>query len=266
MDSLRGEIAFVTGSGRGIGFAIAQRLAQLGADVAIHDRSQTEPAEFGESESLDHAASKIAGAGVRSVAVMGDIADEAAVQTMRSQIENTLGPVSILVNCAGGDIAAKGGKPVPNEALEVPMEDVRAILERNLIGTMIACRAVCPGMIARRKGSIVNIASVAAHAGVTNGVAYATAKAGIVHYSKCLAQQTRSSGVRINVVSPGPIKTSRFMNTRETDPLMVDPEDNTLVRYGEPYEIADVVAFLAGASARFVHGQVIRVDGGWLNS
>jgi NAD(P)-dependent dehydrogenase (short-subunit alcohol dehydrogenase family) len=262
--ALKGEVALVTGSGRGLGFAIAHRLAELGASVAVHDRSQEAPAEFGEFESLDAVATTIEAMAGRSCAVVGNIADEAVVAEMKGRIEEALGPVSILVNCAGGDIAAKGGKPVPNDALGVPMEDVRAILDRNLIGTMIMCRAFCPPMMERQHGSIVNIASVAAHYGSSNEVAYATAKAGIAHYSRCLAAQTRSSGVRVNVVSPGPIKTGRFMNTRTTDPAMVTPDDNTLVRYGEPSEVADVVAFLAGPDARFVHGQTIRVDGGMI--
>jgi NAD(P)-dependent dehydrogenase (short-subunit alcohol dehydrogenase family) len=260
--SLKGEVALVTGSGRGLGYAIARRLAELGADVAIHDRSQDAPAEFGESDSLNAAAQKVAALGVRSFAVVGDIAEEEDVAAMKAQVEASLGPISILVNCAGGDIAAKGGKPVPNDALGVPLEDVRAILDRNLIGTMIVCRTFCPGMIERRRGSVVNIASVAGHLGSAKEVAYATVKAGIVHFSRCLAAETRTAGVRVNVVSPGPIKTGRFMVTRKTDPKMVEPEDNTLVRYGEPAEVANVVAFLAGPESSFVHGQAIRVDGG----
>jgi NAD(P)-dependent dehydrogenase (short-subunit alcohol dehydrogenase family) len=100
----------------------------------------------------------------------------------------------VLVNNAGGDIALRGGKPKPNNGLGVPMEDVRAIFERNLIGTMIVCRAICPNMAKRGRGSVINIASSAAHFGVDDGVAYAVAKAGIVEWTQCLAVELRQAG------------------------------------------------------------------------
>ena len=123
--SLKGEVALVTGSGRGLGHAIALRLAELGADVAIHDQQTSAPAEFGEFPDLDASLAAIARHGTKTFAVVGNIADEAQVMKMARAVESTLGPLSILVNAAGGDIAAKGGKPNPNDALHgrIPWRD-----------------------------------------------------------------------------------------------------------------------------------------------
>jgi NAD(P)-dependent dehydrogenase (short-subunit alcohol dehydrogenase family) len=177
-----------------------------------------------------------------------------------TRVEAELGPVSILVNCAGGDIGAAGTKPDPNSATAFRIEDARAVIERNLLGTMLICRQVAPGMARLRRGAIVNIASIAAHQGGAAEVAYACAKAGVVHYTRCLAAEMREAGVRVNCVSPGPAKTARFLATRVTDPAMMD-EGATLRRYATAAEIAAAVAFLAGGQARFISGQVLRVDG-----
>ena len=260
--TLAGRVALVTGSGRGLGRAIAERLAELGADVAIHDVNREAPAAFNEAENLDAVAASLAQYGGRTIAVTGDIADEAAVTQMAESVINQLGPINILVNCAGGDIAAKGtGKPQPNDALGISVEDMHAIFNRNLIGTMLVCRAVCPAMRESGQGTVINIASAAAHYGTSPEVAYSVAKAGVVHYTRCLAFELRSSGVRVNAVSPGATKTARFLATRKTDPAMM-AESGTLNRYGSPRDIADAVAFLASDQSSFISGQVLRVDGG----
>jgi 3-oxoacyl-[acyl-carrier protein] reductase len=257
---LEGRIAFVTGSGRGLGRAIASRLADLGAGVAIHDLSREAPAKFGEAPNIDEVASAIAQLGVRTTAVVGNIADRDAVLGMAAAILDRLGPVDVLVNCAGGDIGAGGGKPSPNNALDISLDDIHTLVNSNLIGTMLVCQAFCKPMVERRRGAVINIASGAAHFGTSPEVVYSTLKAAVVHYTRCLAFELRPHNVRVNAVSPGPTKTARFLATRKVDPQMM--EHASLIRYGEPDEIADAVAFLAGDEARFIHGQILRVDGG----
>ena len=142
---LAGKIAFVTGSGRGLGRVMADRLAELGADVAIHDLTWTAPAKYGEAADLDAVAKVIAPTwrdGSRQSAAIS--ATRPRSQKMKEEIEAKLGQVDILVNCAGGDIGATGGKPYPNNALDIPLEDIQALTENNLIGTMLVCQTFVP--------------------------------------------------------------------------------------------------------------------------
>jgi 2-hydroxycyclohexanecarboxyl-CoA dehydrogenase len=259
--SLSGQVALVTGSGRGLGHAIALRLAELGAAVAIHDQSQTAPAQYGEFADLDASEADLAQHGSRTCAVIGNIADESRVKAMVAEVESKIGAISILVNAAGGDIGARGGKPNPNNALNISMEDVRALLDRNLIGTMLMCQAVVPGMVERRSGTVINIASAAGHFGTSPEVAYSTIKAAIVHFTRCLAYEMREHLVRVNCVSPGPTATARFRNTRALDPALL-VKDGTLTRYAAPRDQANAVAFLCTPAAAMIHGQTLRVDGG----
>lgn len=240
---------------------MAMRLAELGAAVAVHDQLETSPSEYGEFPTLADSERAVAALGHQTTRVTGDIGDETRVAKMVTEVQAALGPISILVNAAGGDIAARGGKPTPNTALGIKLEDMRALIDRNLLGTMLVCRAVVPGMIDRRAGSVVNIASSAGHFGVSPEVVYSSIKAAIVHYTRCLAAETRAHNVRVNCVSPGATATARFKQTRPIDPAML-VEDGTLIRYGTPRDQANAVAFLCSPAARYIHGQFIRVDGG----
>jgi 3-oxoacyl-[acyl-carrier protein] reductase len=150
---LAGKVVWVTASARGLGRAIAERLAKCGASMVVHSRSDKTPAEFGEANSTHDVADEMAKIGNPITTVFVDVSDPDQVKAAVAKIEEDLGPIDILVNNAGGDIAAKGGKPEPNGAYDVSSEDVKSILDRNLITTVDCCREVVPGMIARGSGA-----------------------------------------------------------------------------------------------------------------
>ena len=257
------SVALVTGSGRGLGRKVAETLAEAGAAIILHDQHYESPAVFGEAENMDAVANDFRKRNHEIIAVTADVANYDEMEAAVKQGEAALGPITILVNVAGGDIGAGGkGKPDPNDALGISPEDLQAIFNRNLIGTIQVCKLVVPGMKARKSGTIINYASVAALFGVEREVAYAVAKAGIMHYTRCLARDLRPFGVRANVIAPGPTKTARFVATRVVYPVKMDDTQASLDRYGNPAEIADATLFFASNLSRFVTGQVLAVDGG----
>ena len=265
---LAGQVAWVTGSSRGLGRVIAAHLANLGAAVAVHGTTPTSTRAFNEAESLDHVAKAIAReSGSPAMTVFGDLTDERNVHSIALQIRAQLGKIDILVNNAGGDIGSAGtggpggGKPDPNDCVFIPIEDIKAVLDRNLLSCILVCREVAPEMMDRRSGRIVNISSGAATWGRANGAIYATAKAGLTHYSRCLAVQLRPFNIPVNVIAPGGTLTPRFRATRPLDQARLDAED-TLERYGQPLEVARAVEFFVSEQGAFVSGQVLRVDGG----
>ena len=234
--SLEGKTALVTGGSRGIGKAIAAELAGAGATVVVGYRSGAEEAEA--------VASEIGGRAIQ--------ADVSQAEDAQRLVEEA-GDVDILVNNAG----------VTRDGLLARMsdEDWQVVLDTNLGGTFNTCRAVSRGMMRRRGGSIVNISSVVGLHGNPGQTNYSASKAGIIGFTKALARELGSRGVRANVVAPG------YVSTRLTNEL---PEElqkamlaNTpLGRFGEPEDIAGAVRFLCSDAASFVTGEVLLVDGG----
>jgi 3-oxoacyl-[acyl-carrier protein] reductase len=259
---LSGQVALVTGASRGLGRALVTRLARLGADVVVHDLDNEAATVYGEASSGNAVAEEIRGLGHRAVFLAADVRESAAVAAMVQAALEEFGRIDILVNCAGGDIAARGGKPRPNDCIEIPEADLHAVLDRNLLGTMNCSRAVAPHMMERRAGRIVNIASVAAFQGLSDSAIYSVAKSGIVHYTRCLAAQLRPYGVNVNCIAPGGTKTARFLADRPN----LTPEQlagkGRLERIGEPEDIAKALEFFATDLSDFVSGQCLKVDGG----
>ena len=234
--SLEGRTALVTGGSRGIGQAIAAELAIAGAEVVIGYRSGADEAE------------KVAGE-IGGRAVQADVSDPEEAKRLVEEA----GDVDILVNNAG----------VTRDGLLARMsdEDWDVVVDTNLRGTFNTCRAVTRGMMKRRSGAIVNISSIVGVHGNPGQTNYSASKAGIIGFTKALARELGTRGIRANVVAPG------YISTRLTNEL---PEElkgamlaNTpLGRFGEPEDVAGAVRFLCSDAAAFVTGEVLLVDGG----
>lgn len=259
---LEGQVALVTGAGRGLGRSFAEHLAALGCAIGVHGLREHGPAEYGEGTTLTETAREIAEKyGVRTVRILGDLTQSDDVVRIVQTVESELGPLDILVHNAGGDIAAAGGKPNPNDAVFIKEVDVRSVIDRNLLSTVFICQQAARGMMERRRGRIVTISSIAAFKGISTSVIYATAKAAVVEYTRCLAAQMREYNVTVNSIAPGDTRTGRYLGTRKVDESK-PVEDGTLDRIGLVDEVTRVVEFFAGPLGQFVTGQVLRVDGG----
>ncbi len=259
---LEGQVALVTGAGRGLGRAFAERLAALGCAIGVHGRRETGPAEYGEGTTLTATAEAIAADfGVPAMPILGDLTIASEVERVLDQVTERLGPLDIVVHNAGGDIAAAGGKPDPNDAVHIKEVDVRAVLDSNLLSTILVGQAAARRMMPRRTGRIVTVSSVAAFLGREQGAIYATSKAAVVHYTRCLAAELRSHNITVNSIAPGDTRTGRYLGTRAVDPARL-VEADTLERIALVDEVARVVELFAGPMGAFVSGQVLRVDGG----
>lgn len=244
-ETLEPKVALVTGASRGIGRAIAQRLAASGAQVAVGYRTQQGRA--------DGVVSEIQFAGGMAVAVPIDVCSMDSVQSAVSQIEQDLGPVAILVNNAG--IVRDGMLARMRE------EDWLAVIDTNLSGVFRCTKAVLRKMVRQRWGRIVNISSLAGLAGNAGQTNYAAAKAGLVGFTRSLAKEVGSRNITVNAIAPG------FIDTDMTRGLPGEWKEQILAmtpvgRFGAPSEVAAAVAFLASEAGGYITGQVVSIDGG----
>lgn len=261
-EGFAGKVALVTGAGRGLGRSFAEHLAALGCSVAIHGMRENGPAEYGEGTTLTETARSIGEAhGVKTIRVLGDLTVGGECARIVETVEQELGPIDILVHNAGGDIAAAGGKPNPNDAVGIKEVDVRAVLDRNLLTTVFICQQAAQRMMPRKNGRILTISSIAAFKGNDTSAIYSTAKAAVVEYTRCLAAQLRPYNITVNSLAPGDTRTGRFLGTRHVPEERL-VEEGTLDRVGLVDEVTRVVEFFAGPLGQFVTGQVLRVDGG----
>ncbi len=265
---LTGRIAWVTGSSRGIGRVVASHLASLGATVAVHGTTPHSTRAFNEADSLETVAQAISREHrAKVLSVCGDLSDEKVVRSLAGEIRSKFGRIDILVNCAGGDIGARGtgapagGKPPKNDGVFISLEDIRSVLDRNLMTCILVCREVAPEMMERRAGRIVNFGSIAGLLGAKESAIYATAKAAVHEYTRCLAVMLRPYNVTVNAVAPGEIVSPRFVASRETDPDRFT-EETILEGYGRPIEVARTIEFLVSEGGAYISGQIIRIDGG----
>ena len=238
---LTGKTAFVTGSTRGIGSAIAATLHGAGASVAVVGRD------------LERAAARAAELGERAAGIACDVADVAQVDAAIAAAERALGPIDILVNNAG--------LTRDQILLRMSGDDWDTVLDANLKGAFHTTRAVIKGMMKRRAGRIINITSVVGLIGNKGQANYAASKAGLIGFSKSVAKEYASRNILVNCIAPG------FIATDMTDAL---PEEAraallhqiALGRLGRPDDVAGAVLFLASDLAGYITGQVLVVDGG----
>lgn len=244
MGQVQDKIAVVTGSARGIGQAVALKLASEGADIAVCDLQK---------DWCDETAGKVKELGRRAETYAMDVGNAESVQTAIDQVVKDFGRVDILVNNAG----------ITKDGLMARMseEDWDAVLDINLKGTFLCSKAAGRYMMKQRTGSIVNLASVIGLMGNAGQCNYAASKGGVIALTKSVAKELAGRNVRCNAVAPGFIQTKMTDKlTEEQSKAMLDA--TPLGRFGQPEDVANVITFLAGDQAAFVTGQVLSICGG----
>ena len=247
---LTGKVALVTGSSRGLGYAIAEGLAQAGATVILNGQN---------AERLEQTKQTFTDKGYTVYASQFDVTDNKAIQSQIAQLQDTVGTIDILVNNAGIQYRE------PLEDFDV--DEWRRVIDVNLTGVFLTSQAVVPGMIAQQSGKIINIASLMSEVSRRTVSAYVSSKGAVKQLTKSMATEWAGHNIQINAIGPGYFKTE--MNTA----LLNDPEFNNWVkgrapagRWGEPEELVGITVFLASKASSYINGQTFYVDGGMLST
>ena len=245
--SLEGKNALITGGGRGLGRAMAEALAGAGADVAITGRNR---------DPLHATAETLAErTGRKVIPITADVTDGSQVESMTEQAIGGLGGLDILNNA---------GINIRQPTLEQSEDNFRKILDTNLVGAFLVAQAVGKHLVAQKRGSVINVASMLGMVGLAQRPGYTSSKGGLIQLTRTMALEWAPAGVRANALCPGPFETE--INT----PVLSDPEANRffldripLGRWGKPDELAGAIIFMASDASSFMTGATLTVDGGW---
>ncbi|MFJ6774603.1 SDR family NAD(P)-dependent oxidoreductase [Kitasatospora sp. NPDC091257] len=243
---LAGRVVVIAGGSRGIGAETARAFARQGAAVAVLGRDEA---------ALKEVAGELRAEGARALGLVADCTDATALGSAAARIEQDLGPVDVLAAFAGGD-----GYPVPT--VRETEEHWRAVLDGNLTATFLTVQAFLPGLLARGSGSIVTMASTAGRLPSGASAAYATAKAGVLMFTRHLALEVAGEGVRVNAVAPGAVRTERTAAQMPPEVQAAVAAAHPLGRLGEPVDIASAVLFLGSDASSWITGQTLDVSGG----
>lgn len=245
ISELGGQVALVTGAGRGIGRAIAVTLAERGCDVAVHFRAGKQEAE--------EVAEEISGLGRRAEIFQGDLAEPEVPGRLAESVHEAFGRIDVLVNNAG----------ITRDELlfNLSTDDIELVLATNLVGPMLTTQAVARRMMRQRYGRIINLSSSAASKPGRGQSNYAAAKGGLESFTKAMAVELATRGILVNAVAPGVIDTAMTESIRgSSDQQIMDRL--LLKRYGQPSTIADAVAYLASPRNTYTTGEILHIDGG----
>ena len=248
--NLKGKVALVTGASSGIGRATANALADCGASVAInYHRNEAE---------AENARNNILAAGGKAIAVQADVTRGADVEALVQRTARELGPIDILVNNAGSLVERA-------RILELSEQRWDEVINLNLKSAFLCSKAVAASMIERKTGAIINVSSIAGrNGGALGSIHYSAAKGGLITFTKGLAKELASHGVRVNAVSPGVINTPFHEQFSTPDMMKTYINVIPLGRVGTPAEVATVIAFLASDAASYLCGETIEINGGML--